>query len=198
MPRKRQPQAHKLYHERQYPPYAPSTPEPAEHFHGGGLIPWLMLVVLAVLGAWGLAKIGGGSDSRLGVQTALSAGAESVAFQPSEAALLYDEETPEAGLSGGESSEPLHISESAQETLRALAQLDSEMDRTERLAERVGQEEAYRTFELKHEKLHEAIASRPTPWSEEDRLSFDRKTRKLQAELSKFSGELEEIASLRL
>ena len=103
---------------------------------------------------------------------------------------------PEGEFRPAPVGEPLKPSEQEQELSRALARLDSEMDRTGRLAERVGQEEAYSTLTVKHQSLEQAVAARSVPWTERDRAALDGRARALQAEVTRFCNELEEVGNV--
>jgi hypothetical protein len=186
-----QPEAHELYHERQYPPYSPQPPQPEAFPLRTGPIPLLVLVMLAILGAWGLARLDH-SPHQVSMQAVQS---PSVEFQPSEAALVLGQESPAAT---DESREPLHPSAAEQQLTRSLAELDAEMDHTGRLAERLGQDDAYAALQSKHEQLSAAVAARSVPWSEEDRIRLERQTQSLRQDVAQFSRELEEVAAVRL
>ncbi len=84
------------------------------------------------------------------------------------------------------------------ELTRQLAELNSQMMRTQRLARQVGQQEAFTTFEGRHEALIREVAEREIPWRENDRARLEQEARRLLKELAKFSNELEEVATVQI
>lgn len=182
------PDSHALYHDRQYPPYAPPAPNPREAFRGGGVLPQLAMAAVALLAAFGLARMDG-------VNPAPNGPSATTQFQPSEAAIMYSQREPEPSP---EAQEPLHLSLAEQELIRALAELDVEMGRTERMAEKLGQEEAFETLRGQHESLSSQVADRALPWKDSDRAELERRVSVLRTELARFSMELQEIATVQL
>ena len=169
------------HHERPYQPYTLHR----ERFPRAALA-CVMVLVVSLLGAWGLSKAEKakpGYRMRPAETTTLSHAATALSLQPSE-----------SGLIPSPAGEPLQPSASEQELSRALAELDSEMSRTARLAKKMGQEEAHTSLELKYEALEEAVKDRAIPWNESDRVDLELQTRTLRAQVSKFSNELEELA----
>lgn len=181
-----------IYHERQYPQYLAPADHPEESISRHWSLAYLVLFLFAFLSVWGLARV---HDAHLapGMQ---AFDAPPYSMRPSES--LTATRIPEGEFRPAPVGEPLKPSEQEQELSRALARLDSEMDRTGRLAERVGQEEAYSTLTVKHQNLEQAVAARSVPWTERDRAALDGRARALQAEVTRFCNELEEIAAVQL
>lgn len=189
---KTRPQDHTIYHERQYPQYSPHVDHPEESISRHWSLAYLVLFLFAFLSVWGLARVHD-ADALPGMQ---AFDVRSSALQPSES--LTATRLPDAELRPAPVGEPLRPSAEEQELSRALARLDSEMDRTGRLAERVGQVEAYSTLRAKHQELEQAVNDRSIPWTGEECADLDLRTRTLQTELTKFSNELEEVAAVQL
>ena len=196
------PQDHELYHERQYPPYSPPLPSGRR---GDGVWACALLLALSVLGLWGLSR---GDDTRRHAQIAAfeagpaygNPGSVPLAkeLQPSESLLTADLEPAESGLRPAPVGEPLEPSPEEQALSRDLAELASQMSRTQRLADRLGQHDAYRPLLEQHAALQEAVAERTIPWNEKDRVELEHQTQTLRARVAKFSNELEEIAAVQL
>lgn len=110
-------------------------------------------------------------------------------------------EPAESGLTSSRPSPvgAARVATPAEQTLnRRLADLDSQMNHTERLAKKVGQQEAFATFEARHLSLLQDVSQRATPWTEAECQRLDRETQVLIKDVSKFSNELEEVASVQL
>ncbi len=190
--RQENPQDHTIYHERQYPQYGPNFEHPEESISRHWSVAYLVLTLFAFLSVWGLARVHD-ADTTPGMQ---AFSVPSYSMQPSES--LTASRAPEGDFRPAPVGEPLRPSAQEQELSRSLARLDSEMDRTGRLAQRVGQEEAYSTLAVKHQELEQAVSDRSVPWTDQERADLDLRARTLQAELTKFSNELEEIAAVQL
>lgn len=196
------PQHHQLYHPRQYPPYGPPVAEPEEALLRHTVLPYLVLAILSFFGIWGMIEADH-AQRRAGVQGYNAIPARPV-FQPSEAAAYHhsqsgiDLEPSESGIRPAPVGQPLQPSAPEQDLSRDLAQLQAEIARTQRLAIRVGQQEAYAAYEERHTDLMQAVTNRSVPWKESDRADLDRRAKALQTELRRFAGQLEEIASVQL
>ena len=179
---------HQLQHERQYPPYGPSPIPHVDHVSKGPIWACLLLLMLAVSALWKM------SEAR----------SERWLSQPPQP--LSPSESAVAHLEPGESGSfrpapvgPARIATAAEQALDArLAELESQMARTERKAVKVGQQEAFSTFEARHHSLRRAVAERGTPWTERDCLRLDREAQVLIKDVAKFSNELEEVAAVQL
>lgn len=195
------PQDHELYHERQYPPYSP--PLPTARRRGAGAWACALVLALSLLGLWGLSR--GDDARRRGQIAAFEAAPRSSSLtplaselQPSESLLTTDLEPGESGLRPAPIGEPLEPSPEEQALSRDLAELASQMSRTRRLANRVGQEQAYQPLAEQHAALQEAVAERSIPWTETDRISLEQRTQALRVKVARFSNELEEVAAVSL
>lgn len=177
---------HELTHERQYPPYGPSVAPHVDHVSKGPVWICLALLLFAVSALWRMSQ----------------ARSERWLSQPPEEAQRTSVIRLEPGESGDFRPAPVgtaRLASPAEQTLqRHLSELERELPRTERLARRVGQQETFATFAQRHLALRRAVDGRRVPWVEQDCLRLDHQARILIKELTRFSTELEEVASVPL
>jgi hypothetical protein len=160
------------------------------------LLPFVVLALLGFLGVWGVIQAKD-ANRRL----ALESHHYRETFRPSEAPAAFSAqgfEPDEGGTALTPVGEPLMPSAAEQELSRTLAELKSKLARIERLAQRVGQLEAYKALENKHQALKKSVADRSVPWKESERVDLDRQARTLNAEVTKLSDRLEEVAAISL
>lgn len=180
---------HELRHDRQYPPYGPQATPHADHVSHAPLWACAALLLVAFSALWAMSESPSNRWKRITTD----------ADHPAQVATVSHLEPGESGQPIRPAPGQAREATAAEQTLnRRLADLEGQMNQTERLANKVGQQEAFATFERRHLSLLKDVSRRVNPRSEADCQRLDRETQVLIKDVSKFSNELEEVASVQL